>query len=135
MAKKIYSLRFRTAFVEEWGDSNDSFGEHCARFGIPRQTGYEWLAKIRAGGLEALETRSCAPRTCPHATPDDIAEIVIAARKLHPTWGPRKLGPWLLDQYPTDGGLPAAVPPRRGSAVRPARDPSAIHQARAIVRR
>lgn len=101
MAKKIYSLRFRTAFIEGWEDSNESFVEHCARFGIPRQTGYEWLAKVRAGGLEALETRSCAPRTCPHATPDDIAEVVIAARKLHPTWGPRKLGPWLLDQYPT----------------------------------
>lgn len=101
MAKKIYSLRFRTAFVEGWLDSHESFLDHCTRFGIPRQTGYDWVAKVRTGGLEALETRSSAPLTCPHATSDDVVELVIAARKLHPTWGPRKLRPWLLGRDPS----------------------------------
>ena len=100
MSKKLYTSRFRQSFVDAWDDSDHSFVDHCARFGVPRQTGYEWLAKQRSGGHDALQTRSSAPLSCPHATSDDIVQVVIAARKLHPTWGPRKLGPWLLVRDP-----------------------------------
>lgn len=99
MAKKIYTVSFRQEFVETWARSAESFVEHCERWGIPRQTGYEWLDKVRAGGLDGLETKSSAPHHCPHATAENIVEHVIAARKLHPTWGPRKLGPWLLTRH------------------------------------
>jgi transposase InsO family protein len=64
------------------------------------------MEKVRLGGFDGLVTKSSAPHECPHATPDSIAELVIAARKLHPTWGPRKLGPWLLKRHP-DCELPA----------------------------
>jgi transposase InsO family protein len=68
---------------------------------VPRQTGYEWVARVRDGGVEALETRSSAPHLCPHATPQEVVDAIVAARRLHPTWGPRKLRPWLLDRQPT----------------------------------
>src|SRR5262245_3117047 len=100
MTKKIYTVRFRQEFIEAWTRCTWTFGEHCARWGVSRQAGYEWLDRVRSGGLEGLETKSSAPHECPHATPDSVAEHVIAARKLHPTWGPRKLGPWLLTRQP-----------------------------------
>lgn len=101
MPKKIYTVRFRQAFVEEWDGSDGTFLDHCARFGVPRQTGYEWIDRVTEGGLSALETRSSAPHSCPHATSDEVIAAIVASRKLHPTWGPRKLRPWLLDQDPT----------------------------------
>lgn len=107
MAKKIYTVRFRQDFIEAWTRSTATFIEHCERFGVSRQSGYDWLEKVRLGGFEGLETKSSAPHECPHATSDEIAELVIAARKMHPTWGPRKLGPWLLGKKP-DVKLPAA---------------------------
>ena len=40
--------------------------EVAARFGVRRQTVYDWLAKYEAGGLESLGDRSHRPRSCPH---------------------------------------------------------------------
>lgn len=100
MAKKIYTVRFRQEFIETWSRSTCTFVEHCERWGVTRQTGYDWLDRVQEGGFEALETKSSAPHDCPHATPARIVEHLIAARKLHPTWGPRKLGPWLLTRHP-----------------------------------
>jgi transposase InsO family protein len=107
MPKKIYTVRFREEFVEGWTRVVGTFVEHCQRFGISRQTGYDWMEKVRLGGLDGLATKSSAPHECPHATADEVVELVIAARKLHPTWGPRKLGPWLLRRHP-DTELPAS---------------------------
>jgi transposase InsO family protein len=124
MAKKIYTVQFRQNFIETWRRSTATFLEHCERYGVSRQTGYDWLERVHLGGLEGLETRSSAPRHCPHATSNKVAEFVIAARKLHPTWGPRKLGPWISARHP-NVELPAAstmgeilkraglVPPRK----------------------
>jgi putative transposase len=105
MAKKIYTVRFRQDFIDAWTRSIATFQDHCDRFGVSRQSGYDWLEKVRLGGFEGLATQSSAPHHCPHATSDEIAELVIAARKMHPTWGPRKLGPWILTRHP------AAEPP------------------------
>jgi transposase InsO family protein len=106
MAKKIYTVRFRQEFIDRWTRYTGAFIEHCDRWGVSRQSGYDWLDKVHIGGFDGLETKSSAPHHCPHATTDEIVELVIAARKLHPTWGPRKLRPWLLTRHP-DAELPA----------------------------
>lgn len=98
--KKLYTFRFKQDFIETWTRYTGTFLDHCGRFNVSRQTGYDWLDRVHRGGFDALHAQSSAPHTCPHATPDAIAELVIAARKLHPTWGPRKLGPWLLTKHP-----------------------------------
>jgi transposase InsO family protein len=107
MSKKIYSVTFRQDFIEKWTRFPGTFVEHCERFGVSRQSGYDWLDRVYTSGMEGLETRSFAPHTVPHATSDDVARLVIAARRLHPTWGPRKLGPWLEERHP-DVELPVA---------------------------
>lgn len=99
MPKKTYTVRFRQDFMERWTTFAGTFVEHCERFGVSRQTGYDWLERVAASGLDGLETRSFAPHTRPYATPDHVVELVLAARRLHPTWGPRKLGPWLEDRH------------------------------------
>ncbi|MEM6783168.1 MAG: helix-turn-helix domain-containing protein [Bacteroidota bacterium] len=75
-----------------------SMTELCHRFGLSRKTGYparlggaEWRDRYRQGGLDALADRSRAPKTCPHTTPAHVADLLLDARRAHPTWGPRKL--------------------------------------------
>ena len=74
--------------------------ELCARFGISRKTGYKWLARFQEHGLEGLQEQSRAPHTSPHRLAPAVAEALREARRLHPTWGARKLLPWLARKQP-----------------------------------
>ena len=63
----------------------------CREYGINRQTGYEVLARFKRFGAEGLEPQSRAPKRVPHRMSQTLAELVIAERKAHPTWGPKKI--------------------------------------------
>lgn len=67
----------------------------CRRFGFSRKTGYKWLERYRAEGIEGLADRSRAPREHPQAVPAEVAEHCLAVRRAHPTWGPVKVRAWL----------------------------------------
>ena len=58
MAKKIYTVRFRQEFIETWTRYTGTFLEHCERWGITRQTGYDWLDKVHLGGFEGTACRA-----------------------------------------------------------------------------
>jgi transposase InsO family protein len=58
-----------------------SVSELAAAHGVHRSWIYKLLARYRAGGLEALEPRSRAPRSCPHRTPAEVVEAILALRK------------------------------------------------------
>lgn len=81
--------------------------ELCERYGISRKTGYKWLARHAALGPPGLCDRSHAPHRCPHRLSRVVAAAIVAARKQHPFWGPRKLLDWLRPRHP-DLELPAA---------------------------
>jgi putative transposase len=72
----------------------------CRRFGVSRKTGYKWLERYRAVGLEGLADRSRAPHGHPQAVSEDVAEDCLAVRHRHPTWGPVKVRAWLERQWP-----------------------------------
>jgi hypothetical protein len=100
MPKAIYPVEFRRRFVQGWASHEGTFDEYCLLFGVSRETGYEWRARYEAHGSAGLEPMSSVPGRRPHETPLAVQEFVIAARKLHPTWGPRTLRPWLAEAYP-----------------------------------
>ena len=107
MPKTTYPPVFREKFIRGLADYDGSFRDYCATFGVSHETGYSWLERYEDTGLEGLEPRSSAPLSCPHATPMAIQEVLIASRKAHPSWGPRKLKAWLEKTYPKVGPLPA----------------------------
>lgn len=115
MAKATYPLEFRKRFVEGWAGYDGPFTDYCALFGVTRETGYEWRARYRDDGVAGLEARSSAPHYCPHATPAELEELVIAARKAHPTWGPRKLRERLIREH---GGEEIPVPSTIGEILK-----------------
>jgi transposase InsO family protein len=73
----------------------------CREFGICRTTAYKYIRRFEAEGLEGLKERSRAPHVQAQQTPREIRELLVDARKDHPTWGPRKLKAWLEDRDPT----------------------------------
>ena len=117
----------RAKFCLEWHERWDKakggrvdLAELCRVFGISRQTGYKWLRRFREAGhdVRALADRSRRPHTSPTAVPEHVQDAVVATRKAHPRWGPRKLHAWLEERYPgvalPSASAMAAVLKRRG---------------------
>jgi hypothetical protein len=62
--------------------------------------------------VEALVDRSRAPHFHPQAVTAEVVQLMLAARKKHPRWGPRKLLVVVNRERPKIV-LPAAVVPER----------------------
>ena len=89
----------RARLVAAHLDGLYSVTELAARFGVSRPTVYKWIARHREGDAEALLDRSRARHT-QHAKTDPEAErLIVEARKAHPTWGARKLLPYLAKRH------------------------------------
>ena len=65
--------------------------ELCTRYGVSRKTGYNWVERYEAAGAEGLAERSRAPTAHGRAMAADVREAVLALRRAHPRWGPKKL--------------------------------------------
>lgn len=63
----------------------------CREYGISRKTGDKFRQRFKQFGVDGLKDRSHAAIVIPHKTPPEIVELVVAERRLHPTWGPRKI--------------------------------------------
>ena len=124
-------LKERTKFVLEWerrwreaegGPVNMT--ELCRMFGISRQTGYVWVARYRAANrrLDALADRSRRPKVSPTAISQALEDLIVAARKHYPRWGPRKLHARLVERNPglyvPSASVIAKVLHRRGMTAR-----------------
>jgi len=97
--------RFR--FVVDAEREEVSLAELCRVYGISRKTGYKWVKRYQADGLEGLRERSRRPQSSPHRTGSEWVERIIGARLRHPHWGPKKLRVLLADRHGPEG-LPAA---------------------------
>jgi transposase-like protein len=92
-------MKERVKFVLEWErrwnemEGQINMSELCRVFGISRETGYHWVRRYQEGrqDVRAVEERSRRPHTSPSAIAPEVHDIVVAARKKHPRWGPRKL--------------------------------------------
>jgi transposase InsO family protein len=65
--------------------------ELCEQFGISRKTGYKYLARYAAAGVKGLALRSHRPHQFPQRTEAAVEALILAERRLHRTWGPKKL--------------------------------------------
>ncbi len=63
----------------------------CEQFHISRKTAYKHLERYAEGGWAALAPRSHRPHGCPQRTDGQIEALLLAERRLHRTWGPKKL--------------------------------------------
>jgi transposase InsO family protein len=78
-------------FILEYEQRERTMTELCQRYQITRETGYVWVRRYRAIGLEGLLERSRARQRHENQTPEDIERMVLELRQAHMSWGPRKL--------------------------------------------
>ena len=101
-------MKERVKFVLEWehrwseNEGQVNMSELCRVFGISREKGYYWVRRYREAqrDVRAVEERSQRPHTSPAAIGAEVQDAVVAARKAHPRWGPRKLRAWLVKRHP-----------------------------------
>jgi transposase InsO family protein len=87
----------------------------CAEYGISRKTGHVLSKRHELLGETAFYSQSRAPHRSPHRTSDEVVERLVAARRAHPTWGPKKLRAWLARKEP---GVSWPAPSTIGDALR-----------------
>jgi transposase InsO family protein len=63
----------------------------CREYGISRKTGDKFKQRFKRLGEAGLIDQSRAPVVVPHRTPPELVELIVAERKRHPSWGPKKL--------------------------------------------
>jgi transposase InsO family protein len=80
----------RLEFVKRWQDG-ERVADLCREFGISRKTAYKLLARFKEEGPRGLYDRSTAPNSKPNKTPPEVEKVILALRRQHPTWGPKKL--------------------------------------------
>ena len=81
----------RLKFIQEYRDEEWNFAALCRRYDVSRKTGYKWLDRYQAEGVEGLRDQSRAPDHHPNEVLPEVAEEVIEFRRQHPHWGPAKL--------------------------------------------
>jgi len=96
----------RWRFIEEWKSEDWSMAELCEFYGITRKTGYKWVERYEAKGLDGLWELSRAPHKHPNQVTAEMEDRVIGVREKHPNWGAPKIRARLLREY-GEKGIPA----------------------------
>lgn len=101
-------MKERSKFVLEWerrwdaGEGRVNVAELCREFGISRDTGHRWIRRFQAAdrSLDAVVGRSSRPASMPTKVDEETEDLVVAARKAKPTYGPKKLRALIVERYP-----------------------------------
>ncbi len=95
----------RQHFVHDLDSGHWTMTELCVRYGISRNTGYKWLHRYRQSGASGLHDHTRAPRSCPHQTPDELVQLILAEHTRY-GWGARKILKRVRTRFP-DRAWPA----------------------------
>jgi len=85
------AMEQRCQLVMAYASGQFEMAELCRLYGVSRPTGYKWVQRHRQQGVLGLQPHSRAPHHCPHRMPEQVARWLLAERRAHPHWGPRKL--------------------------------------------
>lgn len=96
------AMEERKAFLEEWNRGEVSRAELCRRYGISRKTGYKWKRRWEANGESGLADQSRAPKRQARAVSAERQTRIVAVRRAHATWGPRKILDYLERESPEE---------------------------------
>jgi putative transposase len=80
----------RRHFIQDLDSGQWTMTELCVRYSISRVTGYKWADRYWQSGAAGLQDRSRAPRSCPHATSDEVVKLILEENGRY-GWGARKI--------------------------------------------
>ena len=127
--KNVTSMEEITRFVLLAQTDRFTVTDLCEQFGISRKTGYKHLERYAAAGLNGLQARSHRPHAFPQRTDEAVEALILAERRLHRTWGPKKLHKILQVKHgiesPPARSTIGEILRRHGLSVRRRRKPGA----------
>jgi transposase InsO family protein len=89
--KETCRMEERVRMLADYDSGNWSVSELCQRYGVCRDTFYEWRMRRESGDAGWFVDRSHASLHCPHATDRALADAILKLRRRFPHLGPRKL--------------------------------------------
>lgn len=88
----------RKALLEELARGEASVAELCRRYGVSRKTAYKWKQRLAEEGAAGLADRNRAPHRQARELAAGERAAIVAIRRQHATWGPRKIRDYLRNQ-------------------------------------
>lgn len=98
--QELSPMNLRMRFITDWQTGCWQMTELCADYQVSRKTGYKWVDRYESEGPRGLHDHSRRPQRSPSATDPTLVEALVALRRRHPRWGPRKLLAVLATRQP-----------------------------------
>lgn len=99
-------MDLKMQLIADWLRGEHSISDLARGYGVSRKTVYKWVKRYQEEGAAGLQDRSRAPGHCPHAVADEVAEQIVATKRAHPSFGPKKVMDLLRREQP-DNHWPA----------------------------
>jgi len=97
--KETCAMDQKMQMIKCWRDGQFTITDLSFLHDVSRKTIYKWVNRYEAEGPTGLEERSRAPLRHPNATASDMVERILAVKRRHQKWGPKKVVAWLKEQY------------------------------------
>ena len=105
--KESSPMHERMRFVTDYRVGLFGLSELARRHGISRKTAYKWLRRVELEGPAGLVDRLPVALQVANRTDLSMEALIVAYRRKHPTWGPRKLL-WTMTEREERLVLPSA---------------------------
>jgi putative transposase len=86
----VSPVKLKEEFVLKGLEPGRCMAALCLEYSVSRQTGYKWIDRFKAQGVEGLAERSRRPHGSPIATSGEVVLQVLQLRANY-GWGPKKL--------------------------------------------
>jgi len=90
----------RIKFVGELLEGIYSISELCRSYDISRKTGYKWLKRYQALGVDGLCDMNTTAHHHPNAVSDEVVEAILSLKRRFGHWGPAKIRVRMQSVYP-----------------------------------
>jgi transposase InsO family protein len=90
----------RVRMLSDYETRNWSVSDLCRRYGVCRDTFYEWRQRHMSGQEDWFVSRSHAAWHCPRRTAPGMVDAIVSLRRRFPYLGPRKLLAMLAHKAP-----------------------------------
>lgn len=122
--KETVIMNEKVKFIAAYLDKGaESFRSLCERFSISCKTGYKYVARYQAEGVDGLKEHSRAPHTV-HRIMAYQEEAILEIKHRYPSWGGKKIVNFLHQEYkeqdwPVKSTIDALL--KQNDLVRPAK--------------
>jgi putative transposase len=89
--KETDAMEQRVQFIRDWLARTHRVSELCVLYGISRKSGYKWIERYMHEGPDWAMDRGHGAATVHNKTAEEVERALMHMRKLHPSWGARKL--------------------------------------------